>query len=255
MISTEIINIDEDSELILLHIENFNESFIKQLDENIVQICEGESGTSCELVKSRMVNFLKTKSLDTKIGAVAEFFIHFYLRKINLKQDFRFFNLEEGSIKKGFDGVYSLEDDLYIVESKSGSSTTLNISHLSKIKKAYKELCDYVAGKSEKSKNNPWLNAYNHASHIDVQSKKTVREKIKKLCDLYDQKQFVKIETINAIPSSTIYIESTWDHSWSEDIKANIDEIKTMQAKKIKFLAITNISIKNFYNYIGYVDE
>lgn len=39
--------------------------------------------------------------MDT--GAVAEFFVHLYLNILGLKQECLFLNLEENSIKKGFD--------------------------------------------------------------------------------------------------------------------------------------------------------
>lgn len=255
MISTEIIQLNANSELIVVHLENFDQSFVNQLDEIIVRICEGESDTPCELVKQRMVKFLKTKSDVTRIGAVSEFFIHYYLNKIEFKQDFRFFNLEEGSIKKGFDGVYSYDEEIYVVESKSGYFDTKNISHLTKIKLAYKELKEYLEGKSGKSENNPWMNAYNHASHIDVQTKKTIRNKIKELCDLYDNNKFSLVENFNVIPSSTIYLNNTWDDKWSEGIKSRLEEIESLKAKKIKILAFTNLSINIFYKYIGYFDE
>ncbi|MFY2508239.1 hypothetical protein ACN3E9_08105 [Vibrio pectenicida] len=111
------------------------------------------------------------------MGAISEFFVHLYLQESGYKQEFLFFNLEEGSIKKGFDGFFSKNSDTFLLESKSGSIKSKKISHKDKLKSAYSDLENYVSGKSEKGKNNPWKNAYNHASHIDVGTEKSIRKK------------------------------------------------------------------------------
>ena len=86
---------------------------------------------------------MRYKDDTTKIGAVAEFFIHLFLRELGYKQEFLFYNLEERSIKKGFDGYFSQGETQFIVESKSGFESTRNISHKAKIKEAYNDGADY----------------------------------------------------------------------------------------------------------------
>jgi hypothetical protein len=47
-----------------------------------------------------------------------------------------------------------------------------------------------MSGKSKKGRNNPWRNAYNHASHIDVGSRKPLRDKLRDIAKLYDSGEF-----------------------------------------------------------------
>ncbi|HHQ4809445.1 TPA: hypothetical protein ACSP29_003874, partial [Aeromonas veronii] len=203
MIIPEIKRFSNNIELHVLDFINLTPEITKQIDDQLVQICEGDSDSDLDLVKSNFLKFLETKDERTKIGAVAEFFVHLYLRQMKLKQEFLFFNLEEGSIKKGFDGFFSSETEEYLVESKSGLASTDGISHKNKIKEAYSDISSVIAGDSRKSKNNPWRNAYNHACHADVGTSKTIRKKIKELSDLFDNGEFGKVDKFNIIPCSS----------------------------------------------------
>ncbi len=69
----------------------------------------------------------------------------------------------------------------FLMESKSGSCQTKNISHINKIKEAYNDLDKYITGESEKGLGNPWINAYNHANQGDVKAKKVLKIKFGKL--------------------------------------------------------------------------
>lgn len=75
------------------------------LDSYICSICEGCSATDLVAIKTRLKNRFQDKTdARWKMGAVAEFFIHLYMNINGYKQECLFLNLEEGSIKKGFDG-------------------------------------------------------------------------------------------------------------------------------------------------------
>jgi hypothetical protein len=107
------------------------------IDSSIVEICEGNSGGDLAVVKERLIKFLTPKSgSTTEMGAIAEFFSHLYLKEQGFKQEFLFLNLEEQSIKKGFDGYYTLSGVEWIFESKSGSINTDGNSHPKKIQGA-----------------------------------------------------------------------------------------------------------------------
>ena len=74
------------------------------LDDNFVAICEGASDTDILTVKKRVRELFSTKNNDWKMGATAEFFVHLYIRLNGFRQECLYLNLEENSIKKGFDG-------------------------------------------------------------------------------------------------------------------------------------------------------
>lgn len=246
------------AENITIHIIDIKEINLKLkefLDEHLVSICEGDSGSELQSVKELILDFLNTKDLNTRMGATAEFFLHLYLKNNKFKQECLFFNLEERSIKKGFDGYYSFQDEEYIMESKSGSINTTSISHLNKLKEAYEDLKNNVSGQSKKSKNNPWKNAYNHASHIDVGAKASIRKNIKSLSDSYDKSIFYNIKNFNIIPASTIYLNNTSDSKLSANL---IDELKLLSEKiefeKIHLICVTKSSLNMFNLYLSAKD-
>ncbi|MDC4492961.1 hypothetical protein OHV49_07550, partial [Acinetobacter baumannii] len=111
----------------VIHLKDYDQNFIENLDEKLVKICEGDSDSSIDLVKIRLKQFLTGKDIRQKQGSIAELFVHLYLNNNGYKPEFLFYNLEESSIKKGFDGFYSKDDNTYIVESKSGSSSSQEI--------------------------------------------------------------------------------------------------------------------------------
>ena len=251
MLDAEIVKISRNKTLHVIDVKEIDDDTRKLLDKFFVEICEGESDSELELVKLRLANFLKTKKEDTQMGAVAEFLVHIYLNKMGFKQEFLFFNLEEGSIKKGFDGLFSKDSETYLVESKSGSILSKGISHKNKLKTAYLDLKDYVAGKSEKGKNNPWKNAFNHASHCDVGTEKNIRQKIKALRDMYDLGKYTKIEDYNVIACSTIYLSSAWDGSANSKVLNEHQFIEEFSAVSVSALCITKASLQKFIDYLG----
>ena len=93
-----------------LNIENYSKEFIQLMDSEICKIWNGdeEQESDITLVKLQIKNFIKNKSEKQKHGIVAEFICHLFLRSIDYKQHFLFQNLEEASLKKGFDGLYNV---------------------------------------------------------------------------------------------------------------------------------------------------
>lgn len=202
------------------------------------------------MVKLRLRKFLADKDDKTRMGAAAELFAHLYLKTNGYKQEFLFFNLEEGSIKKGFDGFFSKNAETYILESKSGSISSQKISHKDKLKHAYSDLEKYVSGNSDKGKNNPWKNAYNHASHIDVGTEKSIRKKIKNLQDMFDQGTFNKISEFNIITYSTIFLNDSWDSTASTEILNDNNFVLGFDGKTIKAMCLTKASLNSFIAYL-----
>nr|WP_295933617.1 hypothetical protein [uncultured Dyadobacter sp.] len=237
------------NELFIIDIVDIDSGLKALIDTKLVKICEGNSGTDLAIVKKRLLEFLKTKKgSTTEIGAISEFFLHLYLNDVGFNPQFLYLNLEEGSIKKGFDGYYLFNGDEWVLESKSGSITTAGISHPTKIKEAYDDLVDKLSGKV---KNNPWRNAYNHASQMDVGADSNVRANIKKFSDLYSQGKFHRIEEFNIIPGSTLVLDGVWVDADCNKIEIEIKALITkLHFKKIKVLCITKKSLRLFWDYL-----
>lgn len=237
------------SELCIIDIENIDPTLKKTLDDKFIKICEGNVSVDLNGVKQRVVNYLTPKKGKTlEMGAIAEFFMHLYLNEVGFEPQFLFFNLEENSIKKGFDGYYYYMAEEWILESKSGLSTTTGISHGNKVKESYSDLSDKLAGKG---KNNPWREAYNHASHIDVGAAANVRTNIKKFTTDFDNKVFYKIDDFNIIPGSTIFLDGTWNATDCSALEIEIeDAISKFNFKKIKIICVTKKSLQLFWDYL-----
>lgn len=245
--NTEVIN--PNISIHIIDIDRIEDTLKEFIDKHFVNICEGDSGSNLEQVKNNVSDFLSHKDSNTKMGATAEFFLHLYLKSLGYKQECLYLNLEEGSIKKGFDGYYSFNNEEYIMESKSGSSTTNGITHPNKITEAYKDLKNSLAG--TKSNNNPWKNAYNHASHIDVGTAKNIRKNIKKFSDEFDEHKFHDIKDFNIIPASTIFLNNVWSDEYAKDI---IDKLENLSNKfefsKLNIVCVTQKSLKLFEEYL-----
>lgn len=238
-------------ELNIVHIDQYDQVLFTELDKAIVSICEGKSDSTYVEVKKRMRNFLKGKDEKKVYGSISEFFIHLYLKTQKYKQDCLFFNLEENSVKKGFDGVYTKNNEIYIMESKSGKHASKEISHVAKVKESYRDLEKYLEGKSSKGKN-PWINAFSHANQISVKTKKSVRDKIKEIQRNFDNNVFSQISEFNIIPCSTIYLDGNWDGKWSNDLILNKSKLASLNGKKIRIISITNIDSSKFTNYLDF---
>lgn len=243
------IDIDQNKKLLLVDLLTIDLAMEKRIDSTLVAICEGE-GSDLPRVKSRLLSFLSRKTQETAYGAVAEFFLHLYLREMGLTQDCMFFNLEESSIKKGFDGVFSYVNETYFMESKSSSFTSKNVSHTKNIKLAHGDLVDYLRGKSKKGFNNPWRNAYNHACHADVGSKKPLRDKLRGIADLYDKGKYQDPSDFNLIPCSTIYSDKANFIKYNIDINNNFQFISDMQGKSVTSICITSAAYSAFISYL-----
>ncbi len=247
---SEKLELCNENYLHIIHISEITDSIKTLIDQDIVSICEGDSGASLDIIKKRLIKFLKPKiNSETEKGAIAEFFMHLYLRSIGFKQEFLYLNLEEESIKKGFDGYYSYDGEEWIYESKSGSSDSIDITHNGKIGNAYHDLKGKISGNT---KNNPWQNAYSHASSIDVASAKDLRKNLKKLSEEFTDEKYHNIKDFNIIPSSTIFFEENMETIDSNTLYSNIERlIKNYEFRKINIICLNKGTKRMFWNYLN----
>lgn len=242
--------INEHIHLTIIDIPKIDEEVNELINNNLVSICEGNSNGNITTIKADLIQLFANKTFEWKMGAIAEFFIHLYIRTQGYKQEFLYRNLEEDSIKKGFDGLFSKNDDFWLVESKSGSINTKGISHKSKVKEAMDDLSNKVAGIGQS--NDPWRNAYNHASHIDVNSSDSLRKDLKKLSDDFRLGTYSDINGFNTIPCGTIFLNGVWKDSNSEKIIQDINDLASkLNGKNVFVICITQNTIDMFLSYIN----
>ncbi|GAD32236.1 conserved hypothetical protein [Photobacterium leiognathi lrivu.4.1] len=90
MLNAEIKQINRQCELHVIDIPVIDNKLSDCLDKYLVSICEGDSDSELQLVKYRLKKFFDGKNESTKMGAVAEFFVHLYLQINGYKQEFLF---------------------------------------------------------------------------------------------------------------------------------------------------------------------
>jgi hypothetical protein len=240
-----------------IDIEDYYEAFREFINESITSIWNGILGDNdLDDVLIEIKDWFDGKDYKKKAGFIAEFFCHLYMKSLGYEQHFIFQNLEDkGSMKKGFDGLYQFNDEMWIYESKSSLHTTQDASHNSNIGEAYNDIDKKLQGK--KLDNNykpisPWNNAINHASLLQVSPDKSLIENLNSFKKRFNRKDFENIKNFNVIPSSTIFLEDKWTTINHDDLKVKLERlIKKYKYKKMNILCINKKSIESF---IGYID-
>ena len=248
-------SINDKTRLTIIDIDEFDTPMIDLLDSCFVEICEGTSYSDLDTVKKRVKELYATKNVEWKIGATAEFFVHLYIRLNGYKQECLFLNLEENSIKKGFDGFYSQNNNYWLMESKAGFYSSENATHSEKVSLAMSNLADSVLGKKrdkDKKSNNPWQEAYSHACHCDVGTAENIRKEIKKLANEFVNDLFHPIEEFNTMPCGTVFLAGIWIQQDHDSIKESIVNISSkLLGKEIHVICATHKTINLFLDYIG----
>lgn len=246
----DCIHLKNENYLHIIQIDEINVRIKKFIDDNISKICNGAIDEDISITKQEIINFLETKKKsNTEKGAIAEFFVHLYLNQKGFNQEFLYLNLEEKSIKKGFDGFYTFNNKEWVYESKSSSISTKNTSHNANVSEAYNDLKNKISGNST-SKNNPWKNAWQHARVVNTE--KDVLNNIKKLSDSYVKGIYHKIDDFNIIPSSTIFLENTFIKNDSIELKKKIETLITRYAfKNMNIICLNKKSINLFWEYLN----
>ena len=164
--------------------------------------------------------------------------------------------MEENSIKKGFDGYYSKDNSEWLMESKAGSIESKDVSHAGKVTLAMDDLSAKISGRDKGGKrglpNNPWREAYAHASQYDVGTAKKIRENIKKLSDDFTNGKFRSIEEFNTMPCGTIFLSGVWVQPSHDTILQDIEKIvDKLKGKNVHVICVTHRSTDIFLRYIG----
>lgn len=239
--------IDEEKAIVVIDIGDLSYELEKEIDKYITEIWEGNTKGDISDVKKEILKYLGEIEEEKKIGAIAEFFVHLYLKMNKYDQYCLFQNLEEDrSFKKGFDGLYSLNSENWLMESKSTEST--KIKHHSKVLEAYNDLNKKVTGQES---NNPWKNAYNHASSKDLDVPDDVREAIRKLRIDYADGKYTTIDKYNIIPCSTKFFFKKDDKENRDSTKVDVEnKIESFEFKKIKAICVNNKIADLFIQYL-----
>ena len=236
---------------ILITIDEIDHAcFFSLLDEYLVQICVGYRESSKDEVKRALRSLFSKKNQTWICGAVAELFLGVYLLSLNYEQCYLFQNLEERSSKKGFDGVYKVNDELWILESKA-TAVFKRRGHKEKVLEAIGDIIDKIECSSE-DKNNPWKNAYYHANLRDLHTTEDTLQFLKDMERDYYMGRHHSIEEFNNIPCGTI-IDSIDENrielsSLINDFNGVLD---SLLGRKVNIICVSMKTTEWFLDYIN----
>lgn len=248
-------NINSNTVLTVIDFEKIDGTVKSVFDEHFVSICEGNSGSLLSNAKKYVISLFSTKPETWIMGATAEFFVHLYMKLEGYKQECLYLNTEEGSIKKGFDGYYTLQGVAWVMESKSGLETSKDVTHAGKVEEAVNDLEDKVTGKYDAKKkkvvNNPWRNAYLHANLYDVGTAENVRRNLKLLSDDFICGKYHKLDEFNTMPCGTVFLSGIWVAPDHEKIRQEIEAIvPKLKGKNVHVVCVTARAIRMFQEYL-----
>lgn len=172
------IQIYKDLTTCLCIVNSFTPDLRECAKKRLVSVCHGSNRAELEgdfyTYNSTIKEFwerLKEKDPPKKMGMVAEFLTHVLI--LEIFKDFfpasAFFNLEERSVKKGFDLVFKDKANVWITEIKSGLKNATDTSN-ERIKELISSAKRDIKDKLKEDRSTLWQNAINHVDITLVQS-------------------------------------------------------------------------------------
>lgn len=166
------VSVDHNNFATVCRIDDFSDELKNEIRDRLSAICHGPDAVAKQTIFSSYKHTLKefnkrysSKTEKIKKGMIGELLTHIFLLKINTNFEPAnpFFNMEEGSIKKGFDLVIfdNKLNQMWISEVKSGSAGSKKANSFNKglLNTAKNDLKERL-GENE---TNLWHNAINGA--------------------------------------------------------------------------------------------
>lgn len=235
---------NNDIEINIFHYTLFNFLDVKIFIENeITDIWNPNLGYSLDNIKKDIYNNIKEKTNMQKHGMCAEFFMHLILRDLGYNQKCLFSNLEERSMKKGFDGFYEYNNEFWIAESKCAIT---NAKHKDKIKEALDSIEEKI---NNTNGNDPWKNAISHINNrVKIDENQSLIKKVAALSQDYINNISHTSSEFNIIPTSTLFVNNQTNKEIKEEIN---DLIFTKKIKEMMILCIDNNVYDEFIKYLS----
>lgn len=173
------IQIYKDTATCLCIVNSFTPDLRECAKKRLVSVCHGSSRAELEgdfyTYKSTIKDFwerLSKKDPSKKMGMVAEFLTHVLI--LEIFKDFfpasAFFNLEERSVKKGFDLVFKDKANVWITEIKSGLKNADTDTSNERIRDLISIAKRDIKNKLKEDRSTLWQNAINHVDITVIQA-------------------------------------------------------------------------------------
>tara|TARA_R110000823_G_scaffold198080_4_gene329170 strand:+ start:9378 stop:10172 length:795 start_codon:yes stop_codon:yes gene_type:complete len=212
------ISIEKSKSAMVCRVDDFSEQLKTEIRERLSAICHGldmvNSGSSVASYGETLKEFNKryaTKSENTKKGMIGELLTHILLLKNcpDIKPANPLFNMEESSIKKGFDLIVFDEkhEEMWVTEVKSGSAGTISANTFNRtlLNTAKNDL------KTRFSDNQThiWLNAINGA-RLALSSGK-VKDRINQILEICHKEASDELQ--DGCDKNVILVSVTYKHT------------------------------------------
>lgn len=230
------------------------EDFAECLDQHLASVWFGpKEQRRIETAKIKIRKYFESKLSNRPLlcGSCAEFFLHIYLMQNGYQQACLGSNLEEESIKKGFDGFYVKDEHCWLMESKS--SIKGSKSHLSKAEEAYRDLCNKMVAFDE---NDPWQNALHHAYAAGVDG--SILSEIRLLSDDFTLRRVHEAAEFNMIPCGTVFVDTPLTRDQVEELSSRAYRyFKKQEFASLHIICVSHSALVGFLRYLDleYVDE
>lgn len=240
-------------------IEEFSDELKQIIRENLTKICFGEqramlSSQSYSLTLKKFILRYNEKNENTKKGMIGEFILHILLEhEQNYNICSPFFNMEEQSIRKGFDIIVfnKKHKSMWLVEVKSGEVGTSNNSVDKVIENRLGDALNSIAEQIHSSSSNAvWDNAINSVlcAKKEGDEKKQLLNILNGIQEIYDA-SFLE-EELNLILTSVCFhpTNSRFDNNTVRNFYCKtIDETKF---NGIICIAIQKSTYQAIYSFI-----
>lgn len=206
-----------DGNISLVTIDELSRELKKHIKDRLSEICWGPVSKgkaikrySYEETMNSLWRRISTAHDNTKTGMVGELITHLFLvnNELGYESVNRFFNLEERSIKKGFDLVLRKvgDDSLSFVEVKSGGGSY--VDRALKLTSLLKTANDDIASKLDNPEENLWDNALNHCrTALTGDLREKIEEMLEQLLD--DALKTPKIQDYEVILSGIAFSDES----------------------------------------------
>ncbi|GAB6615693.1 MULTISPECIES: hypothetical protein [Bacillus] len=248
----------------ICHIDFFSNGFKSLVRNQLSSVCHGPSKASWQRKAYNYKNTLKgfldrydSKSDDIKIGMIGELLTHLlileYFPEFNAVSPY--FNMEEKSVKKGFDIIlFSKENsEIWITEVKSGElhkNKNANQTNKVLLGKAKRDL----KGRLNENESTLWENAINGAL-VALEDKRDAKDAVLEiLSDISDEVEENKaISTDKNVILVTSLFASFSDQIEEGEIKIYSDRVK--KEKLFKELVVFSIQKNTYERVVEFLRE
>lgn len=246
--------IEISNDVTLFEIKYLSDEIKNTIKDKLVEICQGQCAFnsksihySFDKIIKELVQYRIKKRKSHIIGLVGELLLNVVIREfIDLKIISPFFNMEERSVKKGFD-IIAIDSfkNIWIVESKAGeesNSKKISKTIVNKIKEAQNDLYNRL----NQLNSSIWFNAINGAKVAMFGN----NESIAIVNILEDYSNTCTSSDKNVVLGGTVFCLCDTNIDVSELHKLKSDVLKANQFCRFKLVAIHKKTFEAVIEYL-----